>query len=60
MFLVSSLSLIDIMKIVVLGATGGTGQGVLRQALVAGHEVTAIVRNPDKVTTSNEKLKVSH
>ncbi|MEO3785231.1 SDR family oxidoreductase [Actinocorallia sp. B10E7] len=34
------------MRIAVLGATGGTGQHLVRQALDAGHHVTAIVRNP--------------
>jgi uncharacterized protein YbjT (DUF2867 family) len=34
------------MKLLVLGATGGTGRQVVSQALEAGHEVTAYVRNP--------------
>jgi putative NADH-flavin reductase len=33
------------MKLVVLGGTGGTGRAVLEQALAAGHDVTAVVRN---------------
>ncbi|GAA3549267.1 SDR family oxidoreductase [Nonomuraea rosea] len=33
------------MKLVVFGATGGTGQHVVRQALDAGHHVTAVVRD---------------
>ncbi|MEY9835831.1 NAD(P)-dependent oxidoreductase [Streptacidiphilus sp. EB103A] len=32
------------MKIVVFGATGGTGRAVLEQAARAGHEVTAVAR----------------
>jgi len=32
------------MKILVIGATGGTGREIVKQALRAGHEVTAIVR----------------
>lgn len=32
------------MRIVVFGATGGTGSQVVRQALAAGHEVTAVIR----------------
>ena len=37
------------MKILVLGATGGTGLEVLRQGLAAGHEIAAFVRNPAKL-----------
>lgn len=33
------------MRILVLGATGGTGSHVLRVALSAGHEVTVLVRD---------------
>ncbi|XP_041462466.1 uncharacterized protein LOC121413627 [Lytechinus variegatus] len=36
-------------KFVVLGATGGTGLSLIRQALDGGHEVTAIVRNTAKL-----------
>jgi putative NADH-flavin reductase len=32
------------MRIVVFGASGGTGSQVARQALAAGHEVTAVIR----------------
>ncbi len=35
------------MKIIVFGATGGTGRLILTQALAKGHSVTAFVRNPD-------------
>ncbi|MER7000549.1 SDR family oxidoreductase [Streptomyces sp. NPDC000410] len=34
------------MRITVFGATGGTGQHLVHQALEAGHHVTAVVRNP--------------
>lgn len=34
------------MKLAILGATGGTGTQLVRQACAAGHDVTAIVRNP--------------
>lgn len=33
------------MKLTVFGATGGTGQHLLEQALAAGHHVTAVVRD---------------
>lgn len=46
------------MKLVVLGATGGTGQHVVAQALAKGHEVTAMVRDPAKVQTKHERLRV--
>jgi putative NADH-flavin reductase len=34
------------MKLIVFGPTGGTGQQLVAQALLAGHEVTAFTRNP--------------
>ncbi|XP_068616923.1 flavin reductase (NADPH)-like [Brachionichthys hirsutus] len=46
------------MKIVVLGATGQTGQYMVNQALQQGHTVTAIVRNPGKITVRHDDLKV--
>ena len=38
------------MKIALIGATGFVGSAILREALDRGHEVAAIVRNPDKLT----------
>jgi putative NADH-flavin reductase len=38
------------MKIAVIGATGFVGSSILQEALQRGHEVTAIVRHPEKVT----------
>ncbi|MHC2330826.1 NAD(P)-dependent oxidoreductase [Bradyrhizobium sp. USDA 4454] len=35
-------------KILVLGATGGTGRLIVGRAQARGHEVTALVRSPDK------------
>lgn len=37
------------MKIAVIGATGFVGSAILQEALQRGHEVTAIVRHPEKV-----------
>ncbi|MEV4618127.1 NAD(P)H-binding protein [Asanoa sp. NPDC049573] len=37
------------MKITVLGATGGTGQHLVRRAIAAGHHVTAVVRDPARL-----------
>lgn len=36
------------MKILVIGATGGTGQAIVREALARGHDVTALVRSRAK------------
>jgi putative NADH-flavin reductase len=46
------------MKILLFGATGGTGRQVLTQALQQGHSVTAIVRDPSKITVSNPNLNI--
>src|SRR5215471_8674058 len=46
------------MRLLILGATGGTGVQLVKQALERGHQVTAFVRSPDKVKESNGKLKV--
>ncbi|XP_076006977.1 flavin reductase (NADPH)-like [Genypterus blacodes] len=46
------------MKITVLGATGQTGLFLVNQALQQGHTVTAVVRNPAKLTVHHDKLKV--
>lgn len=37
------------MKVTIFGATGATGTSLARQALAAGHEVTAVVRNPARL-----------
>jgi putative NADH-flavin reductase len=37
-------------KILVLGATGGTGRLIVGQALARGDEVTALVRSPEKAS----------
>lgn len=34
------------MKLTIFAATGGIGRQILEQALAAGHDVTAVVRNP--------------
>jgi len=36
-------------RLTVFGATGGTGTQVVRLALTAGHEVTAVVRDPARL-----------
>ena len=47
------------MKILVLGATGGTGQHVVSQALQQGHEVTVLARNPQRLTAQSDRLHVT-
>lgn len=46
------------MRVTVLGATGTVGRHIVEQALAAGHEVTALVRDPVRITTSHEALDV--
>lgn len=38
------------MKLTIIAATGGVGRELLQQALAAGHDVTAVVRNPGKLS----------
>ena len=46
------------MKIVVFGASRGVGLEVVKQALKAGHTVTAFVRSPEKFTVKDANLTV--
>ncbi len=45
-------------KIVVFGATGGTGKEVIRQALQLGYQVTAVVRNPAGYPDEHPRLHI--
>ncbi|MGW6710175.1 NAD(P)-dependent oxidoreductase [Streptomyces sp. NPDC054956] len=48
------------MRITVFGATGGVGHEVVRQALDAGHEVTAVVRDPARLEVpAHDRLRVA-
>lgn len=47
------------MKIIVFGASGGTGREVVKQALEAGHLVTAFVRTPSKVNLQHPNLRIA-
>jgi len=38
------------MKLTIFAATGGVGRQLLEQAIAAGHDVTAVARNPAKLT----------
>ena len=44
------------MKIVIFGASGGTGLEVVKQALEAGYHVTAFVRTPSKINIQHPNL----
>ncbi|HWR36864.1 MAG TPA: SDR family oxidoreductase [Clostridia bacterium] len=46
------------MKLVIFGATGPTGLALTQQALHAGHEVTALARNPARMTIAHPKLRI--
>lgn len=45
-------------NVVLIGASGFVGIAILNELLNRGHKVTAIVRDPAKVTASNPNLKV--
>src|SRR5687767_12473084 len=45
-------------KIMVFGATGGTGKLAVEQALQAGHQVTVLVRNPDAFNIRHPNLEI--
>lgn len=48
------------MKLTVFGATGGVGTQVVKQALAAGHHVTAIVRDPARLAVEkSDRLEVA-
>ena len=44
------------MRITVLGATGGTGRQIVSQALARGHEVTAVVRDPARLGSTDAQV----
>jgi hypothetical protein len=45
-------------KVILIGASGFIGSVILKEALDRGHHVTALVRNPEKVTTIHKNLIV--
>jgi putative NADH-flavin reductase len=47
------------MKIVIFGATGGTGKKLVERGLAAGHEVVAVARRPEAVTAKDAQLTVT-
>jgi putative NADH-flavin reductase len=46
------------MKMIVLGATGGTGLEIVSQAIERGHSVTAFVRAPDTLRRFGDRINV--
>lgn len=46
------------MKIAILGATGGIGLELVRKAVELDHEVTAIVRNPDRLQEFAGRIRI--
>ena len=47
------------LRVLVIGATGGTGRELVRQALEQGHQVTAFVRKPAKLKIEHPNLRVA-
>jgi len=46
------------LKILIIGGTGGTGRQIIQQALEEGHQVTALVRSPEKIKIINAHLQI--
>lgn len=47
------------MKLLIFGATGGTGHALVKQALERGHIVTAFIRDPAKLHLTHNNLHVA-
>jgi putative NADH-flavin reductase len=45
-------------RILIVGATGGTGRELVAQALERGYEVTALVRSPARLQMNHSRLRV--
>jgi putative NADH-flavin reductase len=46
------------MRLIIIGATGGTGRELIRQGLEQGHQVTAFARTPAKLQISHHNLRI--
>ena len=44
------------MKLTIFAATGGIGRQLLEQAVAEGHDVTAVVRNPNKLSSRPARI----
>ncbi len=47
------------MHLTIFGASGGTGEQLIRAALDAGHSLAAVARDPSKVRASHERLRTA-
>jgi putative NADH-flavin reductase len=47
------------MKLVIFGATGGTGRQLVEQALAEGHQVTAFARRPAALQVRHDRLRIA-
>ena len=45
-------------NVLLIGASGFVGSAILKEALNRGHQVTAVVLNPDKISVNNPNLTV--
>jgi nucleoside-diphosphate-sugar epimerase len=45
-------------KLLVFGATGGTGRAIVQAALAQGHDVTASARDPGKLDLAHPRLEI--
>jgi putative NADH-flavin reductase len=45
-------------KLLILGATGGTGLEIVRQALERGHSITALVRSPERLKQFQNRITI--
>jgi len=46
------------MRLAIFGPTGETGRRLVERAVAEGHEVTAFFRNPSRMTSRHERLKI--
>ena len=45
-------------NVVLIGASGFVGTALLNELLKRGHRVTALVRNPDRISAQSDQLEV--
>lgn len=48
------------MNVLIIGATGGTGRELVKQAVERGHTVTALVRKPEKLQKGQTGASAAH